>query len=60
MTHDEHRQRHVELHKKLDELLADYLVHNPDKGLTNSTIVDLMLWSAAQTKKPVERTGGAP
>jgi hypothetical protein len=30
MTDEEHKQRHIELHRAFDELLADWLRHDPD------------------------------
>jgi len=29
MTEKEHKKRHIELHKVLDELYADYIHHHP-------------------------------
>ena len=55
MTGEEHRQRHLELHQALDELLADYLMHHPGKLLSATTLEDLLRWSHAQTVQPVER-----
>ena len=51
MNDTEHRQRHVELHAKFDELLADWI--NNTKGSTNDSIFTLMEWSHRQTKLPV-------
>lgn len=51
MTDDEHKQRHVELHKLLDELVADFIEHSgclPSK----TTIFELMKWSNEQAQKP--------
>jgi hypothetical protein len=41
MTKEEHKQRHIELHKKLDELVADYIMHT-DKMITNTTLQQLI------------------
>ncbi len=47
----EHKQRHIELHKHLDELIADYIIHT--KGLpSKNTILDLINWSFSQTINP--------
>lgn len=59
MTTDEHKQRHVELHKALDELFADYISHRPQQ----STFLDmpfgqLMEWSHQQTQQPTELEDG--
>lgn len=50
-TREEHIARHKELHKALDELVADWIVHT--KGRPNEgTIMDLIVWSHTQTKNP--------
>lgn len=53
MTHEEHRERHRLLHGMFDELAADYLRHNSDRMLNNSTLMDLAEWSHQQTLDPV-------
>lgn len=53
MPIEEHKQRHVELHKAIDELSADYILHNPTAHLAGS-ILDLIEWSYGQTKDPKE------
>lgn len=47
MSPEEHRERHIELHKCLDELVADY-ISNTRNSLSKATILDLMRWSAEQ------------
>jgi len=61
MTKEEHKKRHLELHEKLDELLADFLLHNcrppirsDSKSLTTTTLMELMEWSHKQTVDPDE------
>lgn len=54
MTTDEHRQRHVFLHDAFDELIADYLTWNRGKVPSNTTAMELMEWSHAQTIEPLE------
>lgn len=56
---EQHRQRHLELHKALDELLADYLNHG---GLVPSqaTVLELLDWSAEQTRKPTPTADTSP
>jgi hypothetical protein len=50
MTHDEHTQRHRELHKAFDELLADYMEHHPSQTTYLSMpLSQLLLWSHSQT-----------
>lgn len=50
---DEHIQRHELLHRYLDELVADFIANQSEfKGLSKTSIMELMQWSAEQTKKP--------
>jgi len=50
MTDKEHRERHAELHRRFDELLADWLTHTG--GSTDDSIFTLIEWSHRQTLKP--------
>lgn len=50
----DHRERHVMLHRYLDELLADYLTHNRTALPSHTPISDLMTWSHQQTIEPTE------
>ena len=55
MTPEEHRARHRHLHKALDELIADYLDHQPIERfrfLSETTVMELMEWSFQQTRNP--------
>lgn len=52
MTTKEHKERHEYLHKRLDELAADYMRHNPGKLLSTTTVMELVQWSYQQTQKP--------
>lgn len=56
MTKEEHKTRHEELHRSLDELLADYIGHHkyPRKPLTEISIIEFLTWSASQVKEPTE------
>lgn len=55
MTHDEHRDRHVLLHREFDELLADYMRHHPKQHrFLDMPISELMEWSFQQTQEPTE------
>lgn len=55
MTPEEHKARHVELHKSLDELVADFIQQTPiGEDALRKNIVDLLLWSYQQTVKPTE------
>jgi len=53
MTPEEHKQRHMELHKNLDELLADWIGHTFSLPST-STVMQLLDWSYQQTLNPTE------
>ena len=50
MDAKDHKQRHVELHRALDELFADFITHGG--GRTTNTILDLIEWSCKQTISP--------
>lgn len=53
MTKDEHKQRHVELHAALDELVSDF-INFTGKLPTQTTVSALVEWSYAETLKPTE------
>jgi hypothetical protein len=53
MDTTEHRARHILLHKRLDELLADFIRHTK-KLPSQTSIMDLMEWSHRQTVEPEE------
>lgn len=55
MTNDYHKQRHIELHDRLDELVADFIDHT-GKLPSKTTLLELMNWSFKQTLKPTEPT----
>lgn len=55
MNREKHIERHKHLHKELDELLADFLVHNPLKSPSETTIMELMQWSHKQTQNPTAK-----
>lgn len=55
MKPKEHKQKHVELHKSLDELFADYILHHPNQiKFTSMPIIKLMKWAHEQTISPDE------
>lgn len=55
MTPEEHKERHILLHKMLDELLADYIGHNTEqKSFLKMPLEDLLDWSHQQTIEPTE------
>ena len=49
---DEHPKRHQMLHHHLLELSTDYATYNPDKPLSKTPIMELIVWSGKQTNKP--------
>lgn len=54
LTREQHRARHEELHKMLDELAADWMVHT-GKRCSTGTVLELMEWSNQQRVEPTEK-----
>lgn len=54
MKKEAHIQRHQELHKAFDELLADFITHT-GKLPSESTVMELMQWSHQQTTDPATK-----
>ena len=53
MTESEHKQKHIELHKALDELFADFITHHSGcSAFTQMPVITLITWSAEQTENP--------
>ncbi len=48
---ESHKQRHEQLHRMLDELVADWITHTNGRP-SGSTVMDLIEWSHIQTKLP--------
>ena len=48
-----HKERHIELHRSFDELVADY-IHHTKNLLRETTVMDLIEWSYSQTENPKE------
>lgn len=46
---NEHRARHVDLHRALDELVADFM-QQTGKLASQTTVMELMSWSAKATR----------
>jgi len=46
-----HRERHEFLHRALDELVADFILHNANKSPSDTTIMELITWSYKQTRE---------
>ena len=55
MNKKEHLKKHIELHKALDELMADFIYHT-QKLPSETTVTELMEWSYEQTKEYWEKT----
>ena len=55
-TCEEHKQRHVELHRAFDELLADW-IGETESLPSEATVMEFMQWSYTQTKSPSDRRG---
>lgn len=51
MSTEVHAQRHKELHKSLDELLADFITHT-GKLPSNVTVMEFLTWSHEQCTNP--------
>jgi len=49
MDEKEHKKRHQLLHKKLDELVADF-IQETGKRPSQANILELMEWSFVQTQ----------
>lgn len=50
----------AELHDALDRLAAHFVAsHSPGVGLSNTSVLQLLEWSAAQTKSPTPESGSA-
>lgn len=52
VTPEMHMCKHAQLHKALDELVGDFVHHNPRKLPTRTTIYELMVWSKGQITNP--------
>lgn len=48
-----HIQRHKELHRMLDELLADF-IERTGRMLTKTSLLEFLTWSFEQTINPTE------
>ena len=53
MTKKEHIKKHKELHKALDELMADFITHT-DGMPSSCSIMELAQWAYQQTEDPTE------
>jgi hypothetical protein len=51
MDKEEHIKTHKELHKALDKLCADFIVHT-GKFPTETNLMEFMKWSFKQTTEP--------
>jgi hypothetical protein len=48
----DHRAQHETLHKALDELVACFLLANPEKRPSTTTVLELVLWSDLASRNP--------
>lgn len=55
-TPEQHRQRHVALHRALDELVADWITQTGNLP-SETSVYDLMQWSHRQTINPDDKNG---
>lgn len=55
-TYEEHRERHLKLHRMLDELCADWIWETGGMP-SKATVLDLMNWSHDQTLDPSDKDG---
>ena len=46
----EHKERHIELHKMLDELVADF-ISKTGQRLSKTTVLNFVKWSYEQTQR---------
>jgi archaellum component FlaC len=46
-----HKERHKMLHRYLDELVADFIIHTK-KTLNETNLLEFMEWSSKQIKEP--------
>ena len=60
MNEQEHKQRHAELHKALDELVTDFITATSAsfKGLRGTSVLELMQWSGNQAEGPDHEVRG--
>lgn len=56
MSPEAHKARHVELHKMLDELVADFIGHTGNLP-SKTSLRELMQWAYEQTISPTEEGG---
>lgn len=54
MTEEKHKERLLELHRALDELVADFINHT-NKLPSKTSLMELMNWSFEQTKIPTKK-----
>jgi len=50
-----HKKRHKDLHKSLDELVADFIRHT-ERLPSRTTVLELMKWSSEQVDNPTEES----
>ncbi|MEZ7195270.1 hypothetical protein [Pseudodesulfovibrio karagichevae] len=55
---DKHKERHVHLHRRLDELVADFIQYT-QKLPSKTTVKELIDWSYEQSLAPDHPNHGA-
>jgi hypothetical protein len=57
MIRSKHKKRHEDLHRKLDELVADFIRHT-GKLPSDTTLMEFMVWSSEQKENPTPNLEG--
>jgi hypothetical protein len=53
VTPEEHKQKHVELYRAFDELLADFIRNDKQmRKLSQIDVLTLMMWAVRQNREP--------
>lgn len=63
LTPEEHKQRHIELHRAFDQLYADFIDQLSIEDMARATslrIIELIEWSYGQTVNPTVRRSEHP
>ncbi len=54
ISEQDHKVRHIQLHKMLDELLADFIEQTGETP-SHTTLMEFLKWSYEQTQSPTEK-----
>jgi hypothetical protein len=58
MSNKHHKEIHEQLHRALDELVADFITHTGRRP-SQATVLELIQWSSSQTVNPIVIPGAA-